>query len=223
MVLDLGAPEPQTLGSFEVGQNAELTQLLQRLALRTATSLDERFVYLWGAAGAGKSHLLQALAAYPATRYIAADAESASFTFTPDITLYLIDDSEQLSAARQIDAFNLFNQVREHGASLVASGAAAPAVLGVREDLRTRFGWGLIYQLHELTDDEKIGALTHAAAARGLVLSAGVLPYLITHFKRDMRSLSAVLNALDRYSLETKRPMTLALLRSLLELEGDGL
>lgn len=222
MLLDLGAEEPQTLATFEIGHNAELTQLLQRLAQRTATSLSERFVYLWGAAGAGKSHLLQALAMYPATRYIGADADASAFVFAADVDLYLIDDSEQLSAPLQIEAFNLFNEVREHGASLVASGTTAPAVLSVREDLRTRFGWGLIYQLHELTDDEKIAALTHAAAARGLILSAGVLPYLITHLKRDMRSLSAMLDALDRYSLETQRPITLALLRSLLELEGDG-
>ncbi|MBC7502306.1 MAG: DnaA regulatory inactivator Hda [Herminiimonas sp.] len=219
--LDLAAEEPQTLDTFEVGRNAELTQLLRRLAQRTATSLDERFVYLWGTPGAGKSHLLQALAAFPATRLIAADAGSAAFTFSADITLYLIDDSERLPPASQIDAFNLFNQVREHGASLVAAGAAAPAVLEVREDLRTRFGWGLIYQVHDLTDDEKIAALAHAAQARGLMVSAGVLPYLITHFKRDMRSLSAMLTALDRYSLETQRPITLALLRSLLNLEGD--
>ena len=222
MLLDLGAKEPQALDTFEVGPNDELMQLLLRLANRTATSLSERFVYLWGAAGAGKSHLLHALASYPATRYIAADADKSAFTFAPDISLYLIDDAEQLSPELQIEAFNLFNVVRENGAALVASGSAAPAILDVRDDLRTRFGWGLIYQVHELTDDEKIAALTHAAQARGLILSAGVLPYLITHFKRDMRSLSAMLDALDRYSLETKRPITLALLRSLLELEGSA-
>jgi DnaA family protein len=71
-----------------------------------------------------------------------------------------------------------------------------------------------------LTDDEKIAALTQAADARGLALSPGVLPYLITHFRRDMRSLSAMLDAMDRYSLETQRPITVPLLRSLLQL-GD--
>ena len=99
----------------------------------------------------------------------------------------------------------------------------APAILPVREDLRTRLGWGLIYQIHESTDDEKIATLTQSALARGLTLSPGVLPYLITHFQRDMRSLSAMLDALDQYSLETKRPITLPLLRSLLltGLEGE--
>lgn len=221
LLLDLDADKPQTLDSFVVGQNAELMHLLQRIGARTAPSLDERFIYLWGEPGAGKSHLLQALARAADARYIGADAGDDAFLLAPDVAVYLLDDCDKLSAERQIAAFDLFNQVRENGATLVAAGATPPAAMTVREDLRTRLGWGLIYQVHGLTDDEKIDALTHAAHARGLALSPGVLPYLITHFRRDMRSLSAMLDALDRYSLETQRPITLALLRSLLQLEGD--
>lgn len=221
MLLDLGEPKPQTFDTFVTGQNQELVQLLRRIAQRQATSLSERFAYAWGEAGAGKSHLLQALAATPHSRYVPADAGGDAFIFTPETTLYLLDDCEQLPPDSQIAAFALFNQVREHGAWLVAAGAMAPASLTVREDLRTRLGWGLIYQLHGLTDDEKIAALTQAAQARSLSLSPGVLPYLITHFRRDMQSLSAMLDALDRYSLETKRPITLPLLRDLLQLEDD--
>jgi DnaA family protein len=221
LLLEWGAEKPQTLDTFVVGQNQELAQRLRVLAARTADALSERFVYLWGEAGAGKSHLLHALAATPATRYIAADAPANAFLFTPDVTLYLLDDCEDLSPARQIEAFNLFNQVRENGAVLVAAGAMPPATLALREDLRTRLGWGLIYQVHGLTDEEKIAALNQAAQARGLSLSPGVLPYLITHFRRDMRSLSTMLDALDQYSLETQRPITLPLLRSLLQLEGE--
>lgn len=104
---------------------------------------------------------------------------------------------------------------------MVTGGAVPPAFLPVREDLRTRMCWGLIYQVHELSDEEKIAALSLAAAARGLTVSPGVLPYLITHFQRDMRSLSAMLDALDRYSLETQRHITLPLLRDLLQLEEE--
>jgi DnaA family protein len=87
----------------------------------------------------------------------------------------------------------------------------------LREDLRTRLGWGLIYELHGLSDEEKLDALSKSAESRGLSLSPGVLPYLLTHFRRDMPSLSAMLDALDRYSLETQRPITLPLLRELLQ------
>lgn len=219
--LDLVADKPQTLGTFATGRNDELAHLLRLLEERRTAPLGERFIYIWGEPGAGKTHLLRALAAAPGARYLsAATADADDFLFVPDITLYLLDDCETLSPDIQIAAFNLFNQVRENGASLVASGATAPAALQVREDLRTRLGWGLIYQVHGLTDDEKITALTHAALARGLSVSPGVIPYLITHFRRDMRSLSGMLDALDQYSLETQRPITLPLLRSLLQL-GD--
>lgn len=216
--LDFGVAAAQSLDTFEPGRNAELAQLMRRFAARTSV---ERFVYLWGATNAGKSHLLQALAASEASRCIdcATCDDEAVFAYTREISLYLLDDCEKLSPDQQIAAFGLYNQIRAEGGFLVASAAMPPAILPVREDLRTRMGWGLVYQVHGLTDEEKIVALTQAAHSRGLTLSASVLPYLITHFQRDMRSLSGMLDSLDRYSLETKRPITLALLRDLLQLD----
>lgn len=221
LTLDLPAEKPQTLESFVAGVNAELLELLQRVAEGKPNGLDERFVYLWGEAGSGKTHLLRAMAGTPNALYIANDAPTKTFDYQTGVNLYLVDDCEQLSADAQIAAFALFNQVREQGGCLITTGKVAPAFLALREDLRTRLGWGLIYQLHGLSDDEKIEALTHAATARGLTLSPGVLPYLITHFARDMRSLSAMLDALDQYSLETKRPITLPLLRELLQRQDE--
>jgi DnaA family protein len=217
LVLDLGADHAHSLDSFEVGQNAELAALMRQFAARSSR---EHFAYLWGETAAGKTHLLQALSATAYSRYIRPDAPESEFIYAPDTTLYLLDDCEQLPPASQIYAFGLFNQIRDNGAYMVSSGAVPPAVLPVREDLRTRMGWGLIYQIHGLTDAEKIAALTHAAAARGLTLSAGVLPYLLSHYRRDMRSLSTMLDALDQYSLETQRPITLPLLREWLQAEA---
>ena len=214
LVLDLGADQAQSLDSFEVGQNAELAHLMHQFAGRSSR---EHFAYLWGEAAAGKTHLLHALAATPASRYIGAGAPESAFVYSPDISLYLLDDCAKLSPQAQIEAFALFNQIRENGAYMVSTGPVPPAVLPVREDLRTRMGWGLVYQIHGLSDEEKIAALTHAADARGLTLSASVLPYLLSHFRRDMRSLSTMLDALDQYSLETQRPVTLPLLRDLLQ------
>lgn len=223
LLLDLNAERPQTLGSFVSGNNEELLTRLQSLvtAVRDKRTPEERFIYVWGESGAGKSHLLHALAAATNARYIAPDAESHAFDYSPGIPLYLIDDCNLLTPAAQIDAFNLYNQAKENGASLITAGSTAPVSMQVREDLRTRLGWGLIYQVHGLSDDEKIAALGLAAEARGLSLSSGVLPYLLTHFHRDMRSLSAMLDAMDRYSLETKRPITLPLLRELLQQEDE--
>ena len=216
LLLDLGTQQPQTLDTFVVGKNEELMHMVRQIATRSST---EHFAYLWGEPACGRTHLLSALATLPATRHIAANADQSSFSWSPDIDLYLLDDCDKLPAASQIAAFTLFNLVRDNGGFMVSTGSVAPAVLQVREDLRSRMGWGLIYQVHRLTDDEKITALNQSSQARGLILSPGVLPYLITHYHRDMRSLSAMLDALDRYSLETKRPITLSLLRDLLQMD----
>lgn len=220
LLLEWGATKPQTLDSFVVGRNQELAALVTVIANQAANALDQRFVTIWGEDGAGKSHLLRALETTGAARYVPADAALSAFEWSPAIQLYLLDDCAALPPESQIAAFALYNQIREAGGVLVACADKPPAQLNLREDLRTRLGWGLIYQLHGLSDEEKIDALTQSAQARGLNLSAGVLPYLLTHFRRDMQSLSTMLDALDRYSLETQRPITMPLLRELLQL-GD--
>ena len=217
LLLDLDAEKPQSLDTYVIGQNAEVVHLLHLFAKRTPSTYGERVVYLWGGPGAGKSHLLQALANDKAARYITATAPIASFLYNAEISLYLLDDCEKIASSKQIAAFNLYNQVKENQGFLIAAGALPPAILGVREDLRTRLGWGLIYQLHGLTDDDKIAALERSARVRGVTISAGVLPYLITHYRRDMRSLSDMLDTLVRFSLETKRPVTLPVLREVMQ------
>lgn len=220
LILDLGLDRPQTFDNFFIGQNPELAERLQQIIARVSL---EKHLYLWGENGTGKTHLLQAVekAASPAARLIKPTFGKTEFIFDPQITLYLIDDVHLLSPTLQIEAFNLFNQVREHGYTLIISGNTPPTSLHVREDLRTRLGWGLIYRLYELSDEDKIAALQHAAETRGIHLSQGILPYLITHYKRDMHSLTAILDGLDTFSIETQRPITLPLLRDLLELEPN--
>ncbi len=221
LLLDLGTEPTSTLEDFVAGSNCELLQRLQRLADGDKGLPDERSVYVWGGPGVGKTHLLQAVASMAGGRYLRPESSLRDFMFEPDTALYLIDDCERLSPALQMAAFALFNQAREYGACLLAAGAAAPATLNVREDLRTRLGWGLIYQVHGLSDEEKLDALAYAAQARGITLPTGVLPYLITHCQRDLNSLLSILDALDSYSLEIQRPITLPLLRSLLQRNSE--
>ncbi len=220
LLLDWGAGRPQTLDSFVIGRNQELAALLRRMAERDSDTPDQRFVTIWGDPGAGKSHLLNALKAARNARLLTPELSSRDFAWSAGCGMYLIDDCERLNERQQHALFNLYNQVQDAGATLVAAAGLPPAQLALREDLRTRLGWGLVYQLHGLTDEEKIAALSQSALTRGLALSPGVLPYLLTHFRRDMQSLSAMLDALDRYSLETQRPITMPLLRELLQL-GD--
>ena len=217
LLLDWGAAPPQTLDNFVVGKNAELLALLTSLAKQHNTSVKPQMITIWGHPGSGKSHVIQAL--HTATKGLLLTPKHAvsEFAWSVDQPMYLVEDCDLLSEEHQIAAFALFNQVKEAGGSWIASANQAPAQLKLREDLRTRLGWGLIYELHGLSDEEKLDALSKSAESRGLSLSPGVLPYLLTHFRRDMPSLSAMLDALDRYSLETQRPITLPLLRELLQ------
>jgi len=123
--------------------------------------------------------------------------------------------------ARQACVFALYNRWREsaateHALSLVVAGDTAPHQMQLREDLRTRLGWDLVFRLDALSDADKMAALGRQAASRGMQLAPDVLNWVITHVDRDMRRLSALVDALDRYSLAAKRPITVPLLRAML-------
>ena len=128
-----------------------------------------------------------------------------------------LDDIDRLDAAAQVAAFNLYNALRERSGALLASGPTPPAQLGLREDLVTRLGWGLVYQAHALSDGEKVRALTDHAARRGFRLAPEVCDFLLNRVRRDLPSLFAAVDALDRRSLETRRPVTVPLARELLQ------
>ena len=217
LLLDWGTPRPQTFDTFVVGKNAELLALLTGISQQKNSTLGHQMITVWGPSGSGKSHLCHALLTQAHARLLTPSHAVSEFIPTADHTTYLLDDCDQLSEEQQKEAFALFNHVRESGGCWVACTNQPPAQLTLREDLRTRLGWGLIYELHGLSDEEKLDALSKSAQSRGLSLSPGVLPYLLTHFRRDMPSLTAMLDALDRYSLETQRPITLPLLRELLQ------
>ena len=118
-------------------------------------------------------------------------------------------------------ADGLHRATGEIGAALLTSGNAPPLGLALREDLRTRIGWGLVYELKLLSDDEKGDALRRAAAERGVAVSADVVPWMLTHRSRDIRALIEQFDALDRYAFERKRPITLPLVREWLQREFE--
>ena len=176
-----------------------------------------RIVYLWGEPGCGRTHLLTALAHGPGGyAWSAAGAPERP-------GLAAVDDVDSLDADAQVALFNRLNAVRAQGdAACVAAGSLPPSKLALREDLRTRLAWGLVYQLHPLSDDEKAAALRAHAASTGLVLPDEVLAHLLARLPRDMRTLVAALDALDAYALACKRPLTPALLRDWLQLRLDA-
>jgi DnaA-homolog protein len=221
LTLDLGTPPPATFDNFSAAGNDEvLTRLRELEGALAAGPVADRSFYVWGEPGSGRSHLLHALVheSNGTARYLSPQSALNAFGFDPRVSIYAVDDCDGLSAAQQIALFNLFNEVRATpAAALAATGNAAPMVLDVRDDLRTRLGWGLVFQLQPLSDEAKAAVLRHAAHARGIVLADDVPGYLLTRYRRDMPSLMALLDELDRVSLETKRAVNTHLIRELLQ------
>ncbi len=193
--LEISPPAAPSLDNFVAGANAEALAAVRALA---AGQRPEAVVYLWGERGSGRTHLLRA-----ATR--------------ANPGLVAADDVETLDPTAQQALFNAINAARDGQTAVIASGGAPPAQLALREDLRSRLAWGLVYQLHAPSDADKAAHLRADAARRGLRLPEEVLAYLLSHLPRDLASLNAVLDALDRYSLASKRPLTLPLVKEALQ------
>ncbi len=187
-------PEP-AFDNFVAGANAEALERVKALA---EGRLREAIVYLWGEAGSGRTHLLRAAA-------------------RANPTLAVADDVESLDAEAQQALFNAINAARDGRAAVLAAGSSPPARLALRDDLRSRLGWGLVYQLHPLSDAEKAQHLKAEAARRGLQLTDELVAYFLTRLPRDLYSLKALLDRLDQHSLARKKPLTLALVREVLQ------
>ncbi len=220
MLLDLKPEQPPTLDNFVVGTNAELLQRLRSLG----DTRSFEALYIWGPPGCGKSHLLEATAATAHGRrvvvFLKGNEAGAELTLAPG-TLLVIDDVQALSDEAQVALFRAFNAARFLGLAVLLAGSEPPLRLTLREDLRTRIGQTLIYEIQALSDDEKAAALRRHAIERGMLMDPGVVHYLLRHSRRDLPSLMAMLNSLDRASLEQKRPPTLPLLRELMQTSLD--
>jgi DnaA family protein len=245
--LDLGRAHQASLDNFLPGGDRALISTLQKIteqwtastetqAIVDANPLNHRWIYWWGAPGSGRSHLLRALmhAAQNASLsyyYLSNDDPSAWVKLEAELpqqlkavipTAIAVDDVDLLDERLSSALFRVLNAARDSQHLYVfMAGSDAPANLKLRDDLRTRLAWGLVFQTHLLSDHEKIQALEQAASDRGLVLSTDVMPWLLSRFYRDMPNLMALLDALDAYSLETKRAVTLPLVRELLQLSSS--
>ena len=199
LALGISPPPQPTLENFVCGANAEL---LERLRELRSGNFPESIVYLWGDAGSGKSHLLRACGV---PRAGMRDG------------LHIADDVQKLDEVSQIALFNAINEARQSGGAVLAAGSAPPPRLPLREDLKSRLAWGLVYQVKPLTDGERAVFLRTEAERRGMRLADEVIWYLLTHVRRDLPSLAAILDELDRASLEKQRQITLPLVREALK------
>ncbi len=193
LLLNIQPPAAPGFDNFIPGQNQEALASLQDVLSGVATT---HFIYLWGEPGSGKSHLL-----------LAAQAMGA----------HIADDVHTRDEESQVSRFDTYNQIKAEGGMLVTAGSHAPTQMDLRDDLATRLAWGLVYQLHPLSDDEKADALRAHARERGMKLPDEVIAYCLRYLRRDLPTLMAVLEALDEWSLTTKKAITLQSLRKMLQ------
>jgi DnaA family protein len=225
LALDIGLASDPSFANFFIGPNEAV---VRQLALWANSPLDSPVpTYLWGDEASGKTHLLKAVSEALRGQGASSGWMDASMleppAFNESWSAVIMDDCHLYTAAQQRAAFNWFVNALStddgHPRWVVAAGNVPPADLPLREDLRTRLGWGNVFALQALNDAERRAVLRREADARGVFLSDEVMDFMLTRFSRDLGSLMQLLEKLDGYALQTKRAITVPLLKSMLESE----
>jgi len=192
LLLNIHPPSIKSIENFVIGDNFEAISVIKKFT----TDKNLQFFYLWGVQGSGKSHLSSVV---------------------KKNNILVIEDIESMNDIEQIEAFSIFNNCKENGKKLFITGSNSPNNMGLRSELASRLSWGLVYQIKALSDNEKKLALLNHSKQKGMSSNVKVIDYCMKNLKRDLHYLIATLDALDSWSLKTKKPMTIPLLKKLLE------
>lgn len=192
LLLNIHPPSIKSIENFVIGDNFEVISVIKKFT----TDKNLQFFYLWGVQGSGKSHLSSVV---------------------KKNNILVIEDIESMNDIEQIQAFSIFNNCKENGKKLFITGSNSPNNMGLRSDLASRLSWGIVYQIKALSDNEKKLALLNHSKQKGMSSNVKVIEYCMKNLKRDLHYLIATLDALDNWSLKTKKPMTIPLLKKLLE------
>lgn len=225
MALDIGLASQPSFSNFFAGPNEAA---IRHLELWAADPLSSPMpTYIWGEPGSGKTHLLKAFSEILHEQGGRVGWMDASTLEAPEFdeswVAVILDECHLYNAVQQQGAFNWFvnamSSADGHPRCVLAAGDLPPADLALREDLRTRLGWGLVFELRSLTDKERRAVLRREADARGIFLSEDAMDFMLNRFSRDLGSLMQLLDKLDSYALQTKRAITVPLIKSMLENE----
>lgn len=222
MVLDMGLPNGPSLKNFCAGPNlAALAHLTLWLGDSKQTLRSPVPTYLWGGSGCGKTHLLKAVRAGLQDQGACIGWLDASVQVPADFderwAAVLLDDVHAFNASQQQAAFNWFVNAQTQQIAVLAAGSLPPADLKLRDDLRTRLGWGHVFALQALSEAERRAVLRQAADSRGIFLSDEVMDFMLTRFSRDLASLMELLDLMDGYALQTQRAITIPLIKSMMD------
>lgn len=215
--------DAKTFASFFAGKNALLLDSLQAFV---NDPVNDRQLMLWGAQGAGKTHLLNACCHAASAIGFRVAFLPADVITTPRVfdgleycNLVCIDDVDRIPRSRELETglFNLINAIRQNDQRLLFSSGRAPADLSILlPDLRTRLSWGATYLVQQLSVAEVRAALQADAARAGLTIDSFVIDYLLNNFARDVETQLDNLKKLDAASMQTQRRITIPLVRDVL-------
>jgi DnaA family protein len=219
--LPIAASNAPTFATFLRGGNDMAVAHLRELRPGSAP------VYLWGPQGCGKTHLLQAASGEIQARggrvgWFGA-TDTPPWDVDPNWSLLVLDNCDAFNQAQQHAAFAGFVEASTHGIAVACAGRLPPVDLALREDLRSRLGWGHVLGVVPLSEVAARAALRQEADRRGLFLSDEVIDHLLNRFARDLKNLMIQLDRLDQFSLVQKRAITVPLLRQMLaELQDEA-
>lgn len=226
LALSIQLNDEATLADFSWQGN----ELLKQQLLDTLAHQTEPLIYLWGNHGAGKSHILQgcchALSAQHSAIYLPLKQIKE---LGPEVLAGLeeqdfigLDDVGDIAGNKPWEEaiFHLYNRVKDKAdTTLLITGQHPPAQSKIKlPDLRSRLGWGLIAQIHELSDADKLETLKQLAQKRGFLLSNAVGQFLIARCSRNMHDLLAMLDQLDKASLRAQRKITVPFVKEILRM-----
>lgn len=214
LTLALETAPATSFDSFHVDEQNRLAR--EAVRAFTGGELEDVQLYLWGESGTGKSHLLSAACDAYNQRgfriaYLPGELinQAGAVVGMEHLDLICVDDLQRLDHAAEIDLFHLINRCREASTHLILAADRAPDELGLAlPDLRTRLGWGLVFQLKPLSDQGLHEAFQKEIEHRALQASDEVMSYVLKRFPRRMSILKYVVDKLDEASLLEQRPIT---------------
>lgn len=230
--LGIRLPDSSVFESYFAGRNQPVVDALLSLHaadLPEASTRAPTCIWIHGAHGTGKTHLLQAVC----TR-AGREGRSAAYLPLPDVislgeevlagfgelAVVCLDDVQVLAGRESWERalFRLHQELQERDGRLLVSGATPPAALPFKlRDLGSRLNGGLVLTLHPLDEPEQIAALQLRAQLRGLELPDETAQFMLRRLPRDMTHLYAVLDELDAASLVAQRRLTVPFVKEVLE------